>query len=510
MAPSHSHKPAGRRGGHHSSNSQWTVDHSSHVSNSTANSGHCPEVSGSQSSSRKLSKRKFPETCRSGPSSYIAHGSSSNNAGTENTYLTLPEVDSSTQGASSSEHSSSFQSSRTQLTHDEIETDASFVTSESTSHMSNTGLVANGHGSKSNVDGMQKGKQLTNSRSKLSLYELELIKIASYVTDLSQGDVIHCIHKLKRQNKIVTQENLLDECLGCRKSGHTLQDQAFPKLARANGATSAVQHLPSHSGLGGRSSSDTGHSSGAQMSRPSTVQAQNNASVGSAQTQNNASVGNAVPAEDQVDAISSSSPSHPRAKTGNMRSALDSSNPADVYQSKINHVSSHSSAKDISSQNGSTLEPSGVPNVTASEKTPSQAKQPAQNQPVANGASFQASNSDSVSVDTVDGAAAVSSTQTSCNEELSLPHQGEDVPDTWQPLKTLDPEEHLAMCLKLVRDENKRLDSARHCGQCGVKPRDITFLPCGHVWACRACAGPLYICPCCNKNIIATVDTFLC
>ncbi|GFR88198.1 baculoviral IAP repeat-containing protein 7-like [Elysia marginata] len=67
---------------------------------------------------------------------------------------------------------------------------------------------------------------------------------------------------------------------------------------------------------------------------------------------------------------------------------------------------------------------------------------------------------------------------------------------------------HAAICLDLVNKELEILEKRRFCGVCKVVPRDIIFLPCGHIWTCRACAEPIYECPCCSKNILATVDTF--
>ncbi|CAL1536906.1 unnamed protein product [Lymnaea stagnalis] len=65
-------------------------------------------------------------------------------------------------------------------------------------------------------------------------------------------------------------------------------------------------------------------------------------------------------------------------------------------------------------------------------------------------------------------------------------------------------------CLHAVTKENNLLETTRMCTMCRVNPRGITFLPCGHFLTCRECAGPVYVCSVCKKNILATVETYLC
>ncbi|XP_059179000.1 baculoviral IAP repeat-containing protein 3-like [Physella acuta] len=66
-------------------------------------------------------------------------------------------------------------------------------------------------------------------------------------------------------------------------------------------------------------------------------------------------------------------------------------------------------------------------------------------------------------------------------------------------------EEHLMA----VKNENTILEGERKCLQCRRSPRGVTFLPCGHFTTCRECSVPMYVCSLCNKNILATVDTYL-
>lgn len=83
------------------------------------------------------------------------------------------------------------------------------------------------------------------------------------------------------------------------------------------------------------------------------------------------------------------------------------------------------------------------------------------------------------------------------------PGQGEKSPDDC--MKAL----RIRECLQAVTGENKILESYRLCTVCRKSPRNITFLPCGHFTTCRDCAGPIYVCGLCGKNVLATVDTFL-
>uniref|UniRef100_A0A0B7BJH4 RING-type domain-containing protein n=1 Tax=Arion vulgaris TaxID=1028688 RepID=A0A0B7BJH4_9EUPU len=72
-----------------------------------------------------------------------------------------------------------------------------------------------------------------------------------------------------------------------------------------------------------------------------------------------------------------------------------------------------------------------------------------------------------------------------------------------------DSTEHKKICFQLLEKEHTLLEKSRMCSLCSSRPRNVTFLPCGHFTSCRLCAEPIYVCPCCNKNILATVDTYL-
>ncbi|XP_059178996.1 uncharacterized PPE family protein PPE12-like [Physella acuta] len=60
-----------------------------------------------------------------------------------------------------------------------------------------------------------------------------------------------------------------------------------------------------------------------------------------------------------------------------------------------------------------------------------------------------------------------------------------------------------------VKNENNLLEKNMRCVHCGQNPRGVTFLPCGHFITCKSCSGPVHACNLCNKNILATVDTYL-
>ncbi|CAL1536905.1 unnamed protein product [Lymnaea stagnalis] len=63
--------------------------------------------------------------------------------------------------------------------------------------------------------------------------------------------------------------------------------------------------------------------------------------------------------------------------------------------------------------------------------------------------------------------------------------------------------------LVAVERENELLEISRTCTLCKTNPRGVTFLPCGHFITCLECAGPIFVCSVCRKNILATVDTYL-
>jgi len=67
----------------------------------------------------------------------------------------------------------------------------------------------------------------------------------------------------------------------------------------------------------------------------------------------------------------------------------------------------------------------------------------------------------------------------------------------------------LQQVLIALQKEHDELEAQRRCTQCRTRPRDITFLPCGHFTMCKTCSEPIYECPSCNKDILATAQTFL-
>ncbi|BFZ21738.1 hypothetical protein BsWGS_24777 [Bradybaena similaris] len=63
--------------------------------------------------------------------------------------------------------------------------------------------------------------------------------------------------------------------------------------------------------------------------------------------------------------------------------------------------------------------------------------------------------------------------------------------------------------VSLLEKEHELLENSRLCHSCHEKPREVTFLPCGHFINCVNCAEPIYTCPLCEKSILATVNTYL-
>jgi len=63
--------------------------------------------------------------------------------------------------------------------------------------------------------------------------------------------------------------------------------------------------------------------------------------------------------------------------------------------------------------------------------------------------------------------------------------------------------------LLALQREREILDEARKCTSCKTRVRDITFLPCGHFTMCKTCSEPIYECPTCQRDILATAQTFL-
>ena len=63
--------------------------------------------------------------------------------------------------------------------------------------------------------------------------------------------------------------------------------------------------------------------------------------------------------------------------------------------------------------------------------------------------------------------------------------------------------------LTALQKENDYLGSKKHCTLCGYRERNITFLPCAHFTTCNTCSEPIYECPTCKRDILATAETFL-
>ena len=490
MAPLHPQRRSGKGSGQQSIKTPTSTEQRSSKPKSNS------DYSQAASSNRKSSKRKIHDTtdCKD-------NGTVSSHAGSEGNIPNLPST-------SSRAQSNSTWQFRAQSTNAEIEKDCPCVTNVGAHHSnqwSNTGLEAKG--SRSN-NSLANQEGLIDSTYSFDENERTLIRIASYVINISPEDVKECMLFLKRQGEQITKENLLDECLkhtGSR-SGHTFVSQNFPQQNLSNGASGIAKTSLCDPELPARTTSASVQNASAPLPGASSVQHQVTKCVRKG-----------APKEDQVDGSVSSSPNLPNSQhvtNSSTKSTRKTDNPSAVYHSRVNNVVSHSSAKHVSSSRDSPVDPSK----SAKAKTQDAPQQKTGYSQTADGSNGQeltrsesSSSHNSLTTAADSTAASIGAhAQNDLNKESSQVGHSEAVPSFHQSLKEVDPAEYLATCLKLVRDEHRRLDSARHCGQCGSKPRDITFLPCGHVWACRSCAGPLYVCPCCNKNIIATVDTYLC
>ena len=438
----------------------------------------------------------------------------------------------------------------------QIEKDGTSVSNsvaEPNHHLASTAGAVGGEPCNSNATGMQNGgHSLSYSTANLSQKERYLIDLIAYSNDMSPENVFQCMLNLNMRGVAVTKDSLFEETFLQRpnlanKSG---QMQSFPRRYVSNEASETVRTTPTESSssqpqtsgqssarkAGGSASRKTpvghqnsptqasagsatrttpaassGQSSSAQKSGGSTVQRQNSTNLRDTTAQ---------PGEDTVDGMESSSGDNSR---GVNTSAGKPSSPAAAYHNKVNNVSSHSSAKDIVTQRDSSVDPPrAAPSAAASGEVVSSSTTVQHGQAKAMASPNQSKNSSGRR--TVGATSTVNYSSATVQDSPDAPpdatndlnKESTDVMDTEaeavsdRPLKERDPAKYLATCLRLVRDEYKRLDIARHCGECGNNPRDITFLPCGHVWACRSCAVPLYVCPCCSKNIIATVDTYMC
>lgn len=63
--------------------------------------------------------------------------------------------------------------------------------------------------------------------------------------------------------------------------------------------------------------------------------------------------------------------------------------------------------------------------------------------------------------------------------------------------------------VRVLQTEQTYLKADLTCVLCRKKPREVTFLPCGHFALCAACSESLNTCPVCNKQALAEVKTFL-
>ena len=388
--------------------------------------------------------------------------------------------------------------------------------------LSCTGAVGVESSSTSHFGSMPNGEPslATDSVSNLSDEERHLISITSYVVDMLPENVVKCLLNLKRRGIKVTRDNLFDESFSNRSKfpNKPSQTLSFPQPN--------FLHRPSESGRSGLTGSADRTNGTPASGQRSPAQAAGASSSVPHQGNSSSSLGNgaAIPAEGRMDRRYSQTASNQGATGSSLRGAVKSSSPAAAYQNKVNHVSSRSSASDGRGPRDSSVDPpiGATPSEPAANH---RAMQPAHSESSVpankvSGSSGQVSGGTSNALQTAyiphfssatveDGAMASQEPMNDLNRESQTSQRdAESVSDL--PLKERDPDEYLATCLRLVRDEYKKLDIDRHCGECGNNPRDITFLPCGHVWSCRSCAVPLYVCPCCGKNIIATVDTFMC
>ncbi|RUS69624.1 hypothetical protein EGW08_022611 [Elysia chlorotica] len=318
---------------------------------------------------------------------------------------------------------------------------------------------------KRSASGAQGGTQAsTSAETDLSdEASVTLINIVAYVMSMLPENVKECMHNLVRQGVTVTRKTLLDECLKNLSRFPERSDENFPSFPQR------VSESQTASFSGHRVSGRGSNTQGA-FQVPTSMNSRS---------------------ENQV------SQQHRTNQRNQPKNVVDGGGQANgKYNSSSKMNGPLAASNSISSQSGVKY---FCPITDTSKTIPSAGT--AGSSSVGSGVSSNrmstARDSPAVTADTTQG------TQNDLNKESS-PAAQKDV----EPSK--DPSKYLQTCLQLVQEEHKRLDIVRHCGECGQKPRDITFLPCGHVWACRSCAEPIYVCPCCNTRIIATVDTYLC
>ncbi|RUS80272.1 hypothetical protein EGW08_011956 [Elysia chlorotica] len=506
MAPLHPHRGSGKSG-QQSSKAHTSSEHRSPLSKT--NSEHSQGVN----SHKKTSKRRLQDTYSSNLSDGKGSGTTCSHKGSEERGPDLTSV-SATPGPSSSRQSDSTWKFRAQSTQNEIETDG--LCTSNTGAIYNdqwpkNGALANAPNSEKSMNTGKDCYRMLDSTYVPNEHERKVIEIASYVINISPEDVKRCLLHLKNQGKPITNETVVDECLKRRSElTSTLAPQNFPQhssISTSNGTPGLLSTPPSHPG-----------STAASEKSPTRIVP----GASQSQHQQNSSVRNGAASEDQVDITSLPSEQHSNTKNTNSikkvnnppsvkNSTIKANNPSSVYHSRLNNVSSRSSARDVSSlSESSSTGTAGNPTAGSDALDgPSQGATRSDNRG-SDGAKL-SNNTSTTSTTVADcGTALTSEVQNNLGSDHSQDGQSETLLSPRPSLREVDPAKYLEICLRLVKEENHRLDSARHCGQCLSKARDITFLPCGHVWACRACAGPLYVCPCCNKNIIATVDTYLC
>lgn len=67
----------------------------------------------------------------------------------------------------------------------------------------------------------------------------------------------------------------------------------------------------------------------------------------------------------------------------------------------------------------------------------------------------------------------------------------------------------LSKQMEELLQENKSLKERKTCTICCDLERNIIFLPCGHLIACRSCADRLGRCPLCRTTVKAVIKVYL-
>ena len=91
----------------------------------------------------------------------------------------------------------------------------------------------------------------------------------------------------------------------------------------------------------------------------------------------------------------------------------------------------------------------------------------------------------------------------------SAERKGLDVNETENvPVAVTTPEKQLSLTSAL-RSEHELLTQSTRCVSCKSRPREVTFLPCGHFCLCSTCSDTTTLCPICHREALAEVRTFL-